>query len=201
MGGFRCSEHLRYAGGVQVIVTLATLDTCFSTILLGPDLAFSTLQHRLALFRTLPEIPIFVLARPVLDFLLVGIHSIVSSFTSKPHTGDGVSASSAIPLASLHICTDTAFNNGNTSFIQQHHHIQHSIFASTQPGAVSSLAHHTNFLLLCFPKATKNKLNDLFNQPSASLQNWLFSLRLTFSYYRLRGERSFWWLFLCTESI
>lgn len=74
MGSICGGQHLRYTSRVQVIRTYTYTFLNFndlSTILSGHNLAFSTFQHRLASFN-LPEIPIFVLARPVSHFFLVG---------------------------------------------------------------------------------------------------------------------------------
>jgi hypothetical protein len=103
------------------------------------DLAFSTFQHRLASF-TLPKIPIFVLARPVSAFSGRQLRSFPVSTRKIP------AMRCICTHHSLH-CTDTALHPRPTytSFVRiiLHH------FASTLPGAVSSIAHHTT-LLLCY---------------------------------------------------
>ena len=105
-------------------------------------LAFSTFQHRLASFN-LPKIPIFVLARPVSAFPGRQSRSF-PVFTRKIP---------AMALRAFHLQNTTRFIAQTRRYfhgLHIHHSLASSlpIFASTQPGAVSTLQHHTTLLTI-----------------------------------------------------
>lgn len=188
------SLHKPRTGDLHIYTFLNFND--LSTILSGHNLAFSTFQHRLASFN-LPEIPIFVLARPVSDFLPGRQSRSFPVLLVNIDTSDGVLLRRSIrDHHSLHLHRRGVPIYGLTSFTR----IIFSLFSL--PKAAWRRLHciSYDFLLLCYPSTLCGCILYI-HQLILRAASGCFSLRYSFFIIsHLPGDGSSGGYFECTES-
>ena len=129
------------------------ISTLFGPPFFWSLLAFSTFQHRLASFN-LPKIPIFRIWLDRFQLFLVGKSRSFPVFTLARYQRWAAPRCVFFPSANTHHSLPHLHRHGVTSTASHiHHSNSHHLdqfFASTQPGAVSTFAHHTTLLKTFF---------------------------------------------------